>query len=41
MSGRVAGGKINSKEKSNQQIRNVLAFCNLHMSGEQEPWFGV
>jgi len=34
-------GKINSKEKNNQQIRSVIELCNLYVRGEQGPWIGA
>lgn len=40
MSGRDTRGKINSKEKGNQHIRNVLKG-NLQVKAEQGPWFVV
>lgn len=41
MSGRDTWGKIHSKEKSNQQIRNIFKLCNPPVRGEQGPCFGV
>lgn len=41
MNGRDTGGKIHSKEKSNQQIRNIFKLCNPPVRGKRGPCFGV